>query len=331
MDDPAATAGAELALRISLAVVVLVLSGLPPAAGGEVTPTAIASPSVDLPGYQLAWSDEFDGESLDGSRWTVRAGARRDAINSADAISVSGGVLTITTFTSGGTHFTGFIDTAGKVEPTFGFLEARIRFGPSPGEWSAFWLQSPTYGTPIGDPAVAGAEIDIAEHRAVNATGIDISAQFSSAVHWDGYGDDHKSVTSGLTPTPPGPSLSGTWHVYGLLWTASGYSVFLDGRLLWATSSGVSQRGELIRLTSEVQDAAWAGTIPAEGYGSIDESATRMDVDWVRVWQQPPVVAIGDASASEGADGTTTLVLTVTLATPGGEAGAAGAARGSEP
>jgi beta-glucanase (GH16 family) len=319
-------------LRTSLAVVVLVLSGQRlVAAPVEATPVVAASPSVDLPGYQLTWSDEFDGDGLDGSRWSVRTGARRDAINSADAISVYGGTLTITTFTGGGTHFTGFIDTAGKYEPIFGFLEARIRFGPSPGEWSAFWLQSPTHGNPIGDPASAGAEIDIAEHRAVNTTGVDISAQFSSAVHWDGYADDHKSVTSGLTPSPPGPSLSGAWHVYGLLWTMGGYSVFLDGNLLWTTSSGVSRRSEFIRLTSEVQDAAWAGTIPTGGYGSLGESATKMDVDWVRVWQQPPVVTVGDASASEGIDGTTTLVLTVTLAASGGEVSAAGAGPNEAP
>jgi hypothetical protein len=39
-------------------------------------------------------------------------------------------------------------------------------------------------------------------------------------------------------------------------------------------------------LTCEVADASWAGYVPAGGYGSRATSTTKMDVDWVRVWQK---------------------------------------------
>jgi hypothetical protein len=60
-----------------------------------------------VPGYRLAWQDGFDGDTLDTSAWTAQNAARRDATNTAAAVSVAGGVLTITTYTDGGRHYTG--------------------------------------------------------------------------------------------------------------------------------------------------------------------------------------------------------------------------------
>src|SRR5258708_3514267 len=107
-------------------------------------------------GWQMLWSDEFNGIAVDSSKWAVATGARRDAINTASAVSEGGGYLTITTYTSGGTNYTGFIGTYNGFKATYGYWEASISFQDSPGMWSAFWDQSPTIGNPIGNPAVAG-------------------------------------------------------------------------------------------------------------------------------------------------------------------------------
>jgi hypothetical protein len=79
--------------------------------------------------------------------------------------------------------------------------------------------------------------------------------------------------------------LQGGWHTYALQWTPERYAFYLDGLRQWETSSGVSRRPEFIRLTCEVQDRSWAGRVPPGGYGSRAASRTRMQVDWVRVWQ----------------------------------------------
>ena len=52
-------------------------------APGARDPTAPAAPLPDppLPGYELAWRDEFDGAALDLERWTVNEGPWRDALN----------------------------------------------------------------------------------------------------------------------------------------------------------------------------------------------------------------------------------------------------------
>ena len=250
--------------------------------GAQVSPQQLAPPR---PGYRLVWHDEFDGTALDTTKWTAYAGPRRDARNSVDAVSVADGVLTITTYTEGGAHVTGFLDTARHFLTTYGLFEARIRFESSPGEWGAFWLQSPTMGNPVGNVGAAGAEIDVVEHRAVDSAGADISNTYGINLHWDGYGAAHRHV-GGIGAPPAGAApLQGRWHTYAVLWTPGRYAFFLDGVEQWATDAGVSRRPEFIKLTCEVQDASWAGHIPAGGYGSRNRTATRMQVDWVRVWQ----------------------------------------------
>jgi beta-glucanase (GH16 family) len=250
------------------------------------------------PGWQTLWADEFNGTSLDTSKWAVATGARRDAVNSASAVSVGGGNLTITTYTSSGTHYTGFIGTSSGLKATYGYFEASITFQDSPGEWSAFWDQSPTMGNPIGNPAVAGTEIDIDEHRVVDSGGANVSNKVISTIHWDGYGAYHQSVSSGLVNNP-GSSLQGNFHLYGLEWSPAGYTFYLDDTPYWSTSQAVSHRSEFIYLTSEVQNNSWAGHIPTGGYGSLASSQTKMIVDYVRVWQKP-VSGLSDKATTEG-------------------------------
>ena len=251
------------------------------AAGARPAP---APPSPE-PGYRLVWHDEFEGTALDTTKWTAYDGPRRGAVNLSDAVAVSGGLLTITTYTRSGVHHTGFIDTAGRFLATYGWFEARIRFASSPGEWGAFWIQSPTMGTPVGDVEAAGAEIDVVEHRSHDQAGADISNTYAINLHWDGYGEHHRHAGGSGAPPAGAVPLQGGWHTYAVRWTAQGYAFYLDGLLQWTTPQGLSRRAEFIKLTCEVQDSGWAGAIPSGGYGSADRSTTRMQVDWVRVWQ----------------------------------------------
>jgi beta-glucanase (GH16 family) len=128
-------------------------------------------------GWQITFSDEFEGESLDPQKWRHHGtGLRRQAHNTPGAVKVAGGNLTISTFSNGGTHFTGMVSTAQTFLYSYGYIEARINFDTSPGMWSAFWMQSPTM-IYSADTNLAGTEIDICEHRAVDAGSSDISAK----------------------------------------------------------------------------------------------------------------------------------------------------------
>lgn len=105
-------------------------------------------------------------------------------------------------------------------------------------------------------------------------------------VNWDGYGPEKKTAQL-VTHLADGAKVQGEWHTYSVLWTPTGYVYYVDGRQLWTPDAPVSQIPEDLRLTCEVSDGDWAGFVPRGGYGTPATSTTRMDVDWVRVWQLP--------------------------------------------
>lgn len=252
-------------------------------------------------GWNLAWNDEFNGTSMDTTKWRHwLLGARRDAVNSPSAVSVDNGSLIISTYTSGGTHYTGMISTQDTYAYTYGYVEARINFDSNPGMWSAFWMQSPTMGNPIGSPNTAGTEIDICEHRKVDGSGVNRDGNIGGVIHWDGYGADHKShgYDSGNL------GLGNGYHLYGMEWTPTQQKFYIDGVLRWtinnATTSPVSQRSEFIILSSEVEDGGWSSAVPVGGYGTLATTTTKMEVDYVRVYRRAETVVNGDFGGKIG-------------------------------
>jgi beta-glucanase (GH16 family) len=258
-------------------------------------PAAAAAPtSLDV----LSWSDEFDGSGLDSTRWAHRAsGPRHDGVLTPDAVSVGGGVLTIKTYTEGGTHYSGMISTHRRgsegFEQAYGYFEARIKFNSRPGQWSSFWLQSRTIGNPIGDPATAGVEMDVVEHRArcVNAPAPtpaatcsptnDVSARSQQALIWDGYGPESRSTVK-LTEPLPGLG-NDSWHTWALRWTPTELTFSYDDTVTWTVTRPISRQAQYLILSSEVGEF-FAGAIPAGGYGPRASTTTSMQVDYVRAY-----------------------------------------------
>jgi beta-glucanase (GH16 family) len=270
---------------------------------GPGTVASAVARTAQAPAQPPTWSDEFDGTSLDPTRWNYRAtGPRNDGILTPSAVSVGGGSLTIKTYTEAGQHYSGMISTQkfGSMgfEQTYGYFEARMKFNSLPGQWSAFWLQTPTNGSPLNEPAAAGVEMDIAEYRArcvtapsptppaTCAADNDISNRIQQALIWDGYGADSKAAVKLSDPLAMlGDS---NWHTWALRWTPTSVTFYYDDAATWSVTSPISRRSQHIILSSEV-GRFFAGAIPAAGYGSRETSTTNMQVDYVRVWAMAPV------------------------------------------
>ncbi|HET8538356.1 MAG TPA: glycoside hydrolase family 16 protein [Anaeromyxobacter sp.] len=272
--------------RLALVAALALACGLEPVPPERQQPGGGAPrESLPPPGYRVVFEDGFDGTALDARRWTALSGPRRDALATPLAASVANGLLTVTTFTEGGVHRTGFVTTEGRFAARYGYWEARIRFFDAPGSWCAFWISTATVDDGVGNPGGNGTEIDVVEHRVTDQGGwTELADMVALNVNWDGYGPDKKTAQL-VTHLADGAPVQGEWHVYSVLWTASGYVYYVDGVELWRPDAPVSHVPEDIRLTCEVQDDSWAGFVPAGGYGTRAASTTRMEVDWVRVWQ----------------------------------------------
>ena len=240
------------------------------------------------PGYYLVWSDEFNGTTLDTTKWDYwLLGGRRDAVNTTAAVAETNGALVISTYTSGGVNYTAIVANDQKFRTKYGYWESSVKWGDTNGMWSAIWMQSPTMGANINDPFTSGSEIDIAEHRYVDGSGNFIANQIQPNVHWNGYGADARSSGGNNY----GSGLATGFHTYGFLWTPTDYTISIDGSNVRNWNFGVngvpvSRSTEWMIFSSEVDDTSttWAGLIPPGGYGDLGVTGVKMAIDYARYY-----------------------------------------------
>ncbi|MEM6332259.1 MAG: glycoside hydrolase family 16 protein [Planctomycetota bacterium] len=228
-------------------------------------PTGHAAPV----GYTQVWADEFNGSSLDTTKWDVRVGGyspgKRDHTDVARAVDVRNGALRIATWSEpaanpndDATHYSGRVIS--KETWTGGYYEARMNFRTVPGMWSAFWLYNSSIfqqGGGAVDPNDEGVEVDIVEHRAWNSKPLsnpngNISDDVRATLHWNGYGSAQQSAPRELPGVLPetdfdsnGNIASGNgytgWHTYGVEWQRPNpanndpgrYVFYFDGTPFW--------------------------------------------------------------------------------------------------
>jgi beta-glucanase (GH16 family) len=103
-----------------------------------------------IPGWTLDWSDEFDGASLDSSKWAAETGGHgwnnhelQHYTGRAGNLRVADGMLVIEAHREkfGKNDYTSArIKTAGLFDRTYGRFEARIKIPKGQGIWPAFWM-----------------------------------------------------------------------------------------------------------------------------------------------------------------------------------------------
>ncbi len=246
----------------------------------------------------LVWSDEFDGDALDTSKWhghycSAEATIRRGSYWSTDMAVVEDGCLHIKTqYLPEGLNengkpgwYTCGIDTSGLYEQTFGYFEVRCILPKGSGLWSAFWMLSNGMGQ-VGNGGEDGAEIDIFESPFY---GERFSRRVSSNIHIDGYGADLKSnhvCEAYLLRNDPYE----TFNTYGLEWNEKEYIFYVSGIETGRSSfGGTAKVPEFMILSVEVggENAepgdSWAGASLAPG-----DAPTDFVIDYVRAYQYKP-------------------------------------------
>jgi beta-glucanase (GH16 family) len=228
--------------------------------------------SVPPKSYKLVWNDEFNGNSLDMTKWSHHwLGKRKLGYTTEDSIKVDNGTLKIIIHKEGDKYCSGMIDTHNKFETEYGYFEIRAKLPKIKGPQSAFWLLSQNYGKDIGRPDISGMEIDIMEY--VKTT----PGQVHFTTHWDGYSFNHKKNEFTLKY----PSIEdGLWHTFGLLWTPDRYDFYVDGKLMHTKSNPISHTNEYVLLSAEV--GPWGGGNDM----SNERLPDQFEVDYVRVYQK---------------------------------------------
>ena len=246
---------------------------------GTTTTTAASDSNVPAPisglGYNLVFDDEFNG--FDSSVWSDHIWYESSVPGTVFA---QNGVLHVQTQRATGWQQAN-ASTGGKKTWLYGYFEARMKWTGSAGAWPAFWLFSQAQADGRTSSSLLCSEVDIQEGDGTDllgfntalhkntGSGFGVPDQFSPANNWHGdlgLGD-----------------LADSWHTYGLLWTPTKVSWYLDGQqIATATPYANSTNQPMFMLLSMWNGGALSGSAtPSAAAPSVIES----QFDWVRVWQ----------------------------------------------
>ena len=253
-----------------------------------------------VPGdWVKTFDDEFDGSEIDASKWNVYGENYWDKQShfcKANTI-IGGGVVRLRFEKKPGhqnddpqhkrvtDYATGYLDTYGKWTQRYGYFEARMKLPTAPGLWPAFWMM-PDRGAAAGphgkrqDTGNGGMEFDIMEY--LTRWG---PYRYNIAMHWNGYGKDHKSTGSDKIYVQPDKD---GYITCGLLWTPGSAIYYGNGRevLRWEDEH-ISHVPSLMMFT-----------LPMGGWdnNSLDDKRLPDDflIDWVRVWQRKDLASPTD-------------------------------------
>jgi len=247
---------------------------------------------LDLSRFELTWSDEFDGDSLDCETWGGREGVhrRRGGFWCLDVARVEGGMLHIPTIYSaegmfGGPpgYYTAGIDTRQSFRQRYGYFEARCKLPKGVGQWSAFWMINEKIHE-VDGTGHSGTEIDIYESPYYRRRLPLFKNAITSNLHYDGYGPAHRMRNVGRFRVK---NPYDTFHTYGLEWNESEYIFYIDGVESGRSSFGGVSRCEQFLLLSVEQAAnagerlGWAGDFRKRKGSDM----TDFVVDYVRAYQ----------------------------------------------
>lgn len=254
-------------------------------------PMHAIGPKVDLTGYELVWNDEFEGDSLDRTKWRGHGtdldsdapvpiyGAENGheaAYYSRECVNVKDGNLILSIRHSDGSEpakpagwYSASLDTDGIKDFTYGYFECRAKLAKAVAGNSAFWLNSRVaYDTSV--PYQEGNEIDIMESMCY---GNSHQGSVENNIHYfDSTG--HKFLHARWVIVDGNPYEE--FHTYGVKWDTSGYTFYVDGKECRNTDFGLASGPEYIVLSNYMRDFKTQ---------SIVGDSADFVVDYVRVYQ----------------------------------------------
>ena len=242
--------------------------------------------------WQLIWSDEFDQEQLDDSKWNrqvEKAGRfneewQRYTANEKNAF-IEDGRLVIKAIHESDVHgldqySSARLNTANKFSFKYGKVAARIKLPYSMGIWPAFWMLGANIDENGGDtPWPQSGEIDILE-----LYGFRNDAVIEANIHYANKDDDHEMMGPVEYHLKEG-IFADDFHIFELEWNKDQISWSVDGDEFFSTPINTSERSEFHEEFFLLLNIAVGGTFS----GRPDKASIfpqTMEVDWIRVYQK---------------------------------------------
>jgi beta-glucanase (GH16 family) len=249
----------------------------PGAAGPPAPPPGDDRPPLPVgqkDGWELAFSDEFEGSGVDTGRWTDRSSAEGGSgqgntgnqqleWNQLANCAVSGGELTMTArreaFTGpNGTRYdwtSCLMTTTPSYTFQYGYIEERAVLPAAKGFWPAFW----TWQAQSVDKHV---ETDVYEFYSDNHTKL--------------YMTQHSGKRARCDWAPPFDPTA-DWHTYAAAIEPGGTTWYVDGQQVCHSDSTADAPTNIITNL-----AVYSEIPPAAGTNSAVKR-----VDYVRAWKRP--------------------------------------------
>lgn len=220
----------------------------------------------DIPGWKLVWNDEFDGNSIDTSKWKIEEAAleknNEQQYYTAEDVYLEKGCLVLRSQkrSKGARRYTsGLVETKGKYSQMYGRFEIRARFPYGPGIWPALWMLSTSGLWP--------PEIDIAETMG--------GKQLYMTVHYSRGNQPH--LLDGSDVEIPG--LTDDFHVFVVEWEPDSIRWYVDGKLYRSAKDNIPHEPFYLIMNTAV-GGIWPG---------YPDKTTRFPqyhlIDYVRIYQ----------------------------------------------
>jgi beta-glucanase (GH16 family) len=297
-------------MRVLICLIAALLVGAVP---------ALAAP--DEKGWQLVWSDEFDGTAIDPAKWNhdvdcwgggnderqCYTDLRRNA-------QVKDGKLIITARKERATgpafptaqrndkkkanimatkeYSSARLVTRGKAAWSYGKIEVRAKLPQGQGTWPAIWMlpERDSYG-----PWARSGEIDILEAVNLGVKCKDCTGERENRIlgtlH---FGDTWPNNKSKSNETALPGSLD-DFHVFGVIWAAGRIVWTVDGQVFaeqkagdWNTAGSTDPNAPFNQPFHLILNLAIGGQLAeTRGTKGVDPRGFPKDyeIDWVRVWQ----------------------------------------------
>ena len=231
------------------------------------------------PGYQLVFSDDFDGSAIDTKRWGFRLESKMLSTQQRENVSVKDGNLVIALRKESvqGKDYTGG-GVISRKKFVYGYYEARFKTPPAEGWHTAFWSMRKNFPEQKSRlPALL--ELDFCEQDGGDPHYFSFGVINQSRYHQK---KNRQSWNAGRWVIEDAPDTSADFHVWGCEFTPEMTRFYFDGRLTKEISSAGFPHDEM-----NVWFSVIASTLKGDRW--VDESKLPNAVlcDYIRVYQHP--------------------------------------------